>query len=343
VARNPAQVTVPALRPGRPDQTVTFSAARAGPTPEAENIDVACDRKLARSKNGHVPLSQDNLQKMEKCDLQQLQENSKDTNHAVLLPIADGARQKCGTQVTLSTGAFRICAALLQQSPERLTLEYEEDSSYNRDFRVTRARFDILLQRSRDVPLGHIWGCTLNVTDALSFNPYKVPYQDLTNKICRIDNTNYNGVAGNQPPPKNPEDQAILAAAQRKTTVCMPRAGGGYVASIYDSELTGSGDAIVETASLNDKGQLHFMNSKVFPGEIAWNNAIVVVNTLGCGRPVQSGNICERFKRHLGTHVQEWRSSLFRNLPLLNACALMARPRLGYRRFPCVTRTQARE
>jgi hypothetical protein len=221
-------------------------------------------------------LSQDNLQKKEACDSLAIKENASPTSHAVFLPIAVGP-QRCGPEVKLSTGPFRLCATLLQQSADQLSIEYEEESNYDREIRISRVRFDILLQRNHAVPLGHIWGCTLRVSAAFSFDPKQpgklAPYLNVGHERCEINHAMYNGVPGEQPPPQSPEDRAILDAAERKTTVCVPRVGGGYVASVYDSELTGSGDAIVETASVDDKGQLRFMNSKVYPGEIAWTSS----------------------------------------------------------------------
>src|SRR5262249_35858574 len=160
-----------------------------------------------------------------------------------------------------------------------LSMEYEEDSNYTRDFRVTRVRFDLVLQRK--VQLGHVWGCALRVSAALTSNtrePGKLISAPNVRAACKIDNTNFNGVPGEPSPSQSSEDGAILAAAERKTTVCMPRAGGGYVASVYDREMTGSGDAIVETASLDSKGQLRFLASKVYPGEIAWTNHSAQLN-----------------------------------------------------------------
>jgi hypothetical protein len=248
--------------------------SKYGQKPEADNVGKTCNKQLERGANGRVLLSQENLQNIEGCDVREIRENASPTNYALFLPVVAGSRL-C-RDIRLSTGPFRICAALLRLSSDQLSMEYEEASSYDRDFRVSRVRFDIMLQRSQKVPLGHIWGCAIKVSAAFSFNPQQpstlVPYQNVGNERCEIDATTYNGVPGDQPPSHSPEDQAILAAAQRKTTVCMPKVGGGYVASVYDREMTGAGDAIVETASLDDKGQLRFMNSKVYPGEIAWTS-----------------------------------------------------------------------
>ena len=178
--------------------------SKYGQTPEGDNVERACNRQLARDPTGKVLLSQENLRKMQSCDLQVTQENATLTNHAVFLPVVAGSWQ-CSNKVRLSTGPFRICAALLQQSPDQLSMEYEEDSNYDRDFRVSRVRFDIVLQRSHNVPLGQIWGCALKVSAAFSFNPQKpgklFPYQNVGHERCEINSTTYNGVPGEQRPP----------------------------------------------------------------------------------------------------------------------------------------------
>ena len=246
--------------------------SKYGQTAEGDDVGAECRKHLARGSDGKVVMSGENLRRMQICDLRETRANANPVSHALFLPIVAGSRNCKDWQ--LSTGQFHLCATILQQSPNMLRMEYEEASNYDRDFRVSRVRFEIGLQRSDKIRLGHIWGCTLKVLDAFSFNPHEpgklMPYQNVGHERCELDTTNQ--VTGERPPSESPEDQAILKAAERKTTACVPRAGGGYVASVYDRDMAGSGDAIIETASSDDKGQMQFMNSKVYPGEIAWTN-----------------------------------------------------------------------
>jgi hypothetical protein len=89
--------------------------------------------------------------------------------HAVIFPLT-AAPRKC-SETKLVNGLYQICATLLQVSPARLSLEYEEDTNYDGTFNGHRARFDITVQRDSSIPLGRILGCTVNIVAAYSFNP----------------------------------------------------------------------------------------------------------------------------------------------------------------------------
>lgn len=60
-------------------------------------------------------------------------------------------------------------------------------------------------------------------------------------------------------PTKSFDDgQAAIAAAKAKDTLCLPRSPGGKVAARFDPDLTDDSTQIVETASVDSSGNMHF-------------------------------------------------------------------------------------
>jgi hypothetical protein len=68
------------------------------------------------------------------------------------------------------------------------------------------------------------------------------------------------------------EARAAVDAAKYRRTVCIS-IGNKSVAAFYDEEMTGGGDPIVELSGTNAEGStIHFTNSKIVNGKIAWVN-----------------------------------------------------------------------
>jgi len=54
------------------------------------------------------------------------------------------------------------------------------------------------------------------------------------------------------------DGHAAIAAAKAKDTLCLPRSPGGKVAARYDPYLTDDSSQVVETASVDARGNMHF-------------------------------------------------------------------------------------
>jgi hypothetical protein len=155
-------------------------------TPEANDINRGC--RLDAGPDGKTLLSDSNMQKMVHCMHRAAGANITATQHAVMLAIV-GAPRKC-TETRLVNGSYRVCAALLRQSQNTLQMEYEEDQDRDGKITAERARFDIVLMRNPNTPLGRIESCTVKTLAAFTFNPKEpsklTPSVHVTNERCKV-------------------------------------------------------------------------------------------------------------------------------------------------------------
>lgn len=129
---------------------------------------------INRVRAGHRPntsLSADEMQQLLDCRKLAVRVDAASPRNAIFLPLRTGPR-KC-TENDLTNGSYRICAALLQQSPDSFRLEYEEGQNVNGKLAVTRTRFEVTLQRrpTNSGLYGRIEECQVSVLDALAFDP----------------------------------------------------------------------------------------------------------------------------------------------------------------------------
>jgi hypothetical protein len=279
--------------------------SKYGRTPEGDNIGNECDSKLARGPDGKVLLSNENLAMMQKCRVVAAARNENPTHHALLLPMAAGPR-KC-EEIKLSTGSFRMCAAVLQLASDHLQMEYEEDSDYRQHLFASRTRFDVALQRFGKSGHGPISGCTVKVLAAFSFNPREpgklAPALSVGLEQCAVNEAS--AAANLIPPPESKEDEAIVAAAEHKSTVCASRKGGGSIASTFDVDISGGNFTIVETASMDEHGNITFTNSNVRDGAILWTDKSSPAERTGIESSYNAGT--------LGNNVQGIWGQTYRN------------------------------
>jgi hypothetical protein len=142
--------------------------SKHGLTPEGDDISRGCANAMPRGPDGKILVSPETIAQLMNCDSRSTGAHVTATRHAVMLPIAAGP-SKC-TEAKLTNLSYRICAALLQQSPNALRLEYEEDNNYSGDFTASRTRFDIMLLRD-PAGSGRIEGCNVKTVAAFTFNP----------------------------------------------------------------------------------------------------------------------------------------------------------------------------
>jgi hypothetical protein len=156
--------------------------SRYDQTPEAQDIQAGCgfDRT--------VQISPSDAQKFMECRRRAGAANTTLTHHAVMLPIEGGPR-KC-TETHLSSGSYRICAALVEKAADRLRMEYEEDTDHTGNLYAHRARFDITLLRDPRDRLDRILGCNVKTVAAFTFNPKRsnnlVPFDRATIERCGV-------------------------------------------------------------------------------------------------------------------------------------------------------------
>jgi hypothetical protein len=147
-----------------------ITVSKFGLTPESSDMERGCDKTaLDVGPDGKVLPSDTNIQRFMKCRDRSTPLNVTATRHAVMLPFVPGP-SKC-TETGLANGSYRICAALLQQSPNTLRMEYEEDSNHDGRLSASRARFDVTLLRGVGALSNRILNCTAKTLAAFTFNP----------------------------------------------------------------------------------------------------------------------------------------------------------------------------
>jgi hypothetical protein len=161
-----------------------ITVARNGPPLEARNSARECTKRAG--PDGKLTAS--GAQVFMDCRRREAQGFLSTPIHAVMLPVEAGP-SKCN-ETKLSAGSYRICASLLQQTPDLLRMEYEEDTDYGGKLYAYRARFDLALHRLGPDPLGDITGCTVKILAAFSFNPRQPtklsPFDQVKSELCYV-------------------------------------------------------------------------------------------------------------------------------------------------------------
>jgi hypothetical protein len=165
-----------------------LNVSKFGLTWEDRDIQSGCAKMLDVGPDGKTLPSDANIQRINKCRSRGAIANATRTHHAVILPFATGAR-KC-TETGLTNGLYRICAALLQQSPDTLRMEYEENTEHDGKLSASRVRFDITLLRGRGPLSGLTENCTAKTIAAFTFNPSEpsklMPFDHATIERCTV-------------------------------------------------------------------------------------------------------------------------------------------------------------
>jgi hypothetical protein len=159
----------------RPDRMLVTTR---GLDAAANDFETGCSKNI-RPHGGPVTIEQ--MQQVLNCEDQTSTVNSISPHRAVFLPIGEQP-QKC-TDTNLTNGIYRICAAILRWSSDSFDVEYQENLKTGGIFSVTRARFQINLQRYPRSSLlaGRINGCSVILLDGATFNPnqpQKLAHQD---------------------------------------------------------------------------------------------------------------------------------------------------------------------
>jgi hypothetical protein len=157
---------------------------------QAQDFSNGCASRL---RAGHVPGTPPTVEEMQgvlDCDRGTVHADvaPQSNRQGVILPW--GAGQRRCSDATLTHGQYRLCATVLQQSQNSFQMEYEEASHTSGTLLVTRARFEVTLERYPATSLlaGRITGCSVQTSSAYSFNPRNpgkmTPMETLRGATC---------------------------------------------------------------------------------------------------------------------------------------------------------------